>query len=389
MVIGLVLSSVPGYSETFFRNKIHFLTAAGIKVIIFTNNPSNTTTDYHFVEGFSWKGSWFFKVKQTLLAFIRIMLSLKKTQTLYRLNKQTGYSKKENFLSLLACAHILKFNLNWLHFGFATMALGKENLAKTIGAQMAVSIRGYDIAIYPMKNHECYRLLWERLDKLHYISDDLLSIALNQGFNSKISHQKITPAIDTSLFQGRRRSTIKTPLKIVTVARLHWKKGLEYTLEALSILNKREIDFEYTVIGSGEDYERLVYAGYQLGIKEKIRFVGKKTQEEIKEVFQESDIYLQYSVQEGFCNSALEAQAMGLLCIVSNAEGLTENILNNETGWIVPKRKPELLADQIIKVLNLTASDRVRISQAAVERTKKQFDLEKQKKDFETFYVNQ
>lgn len=51
-----------------------------------------------------------------------------------------------------------------------------------------------------------------------------------------------------------------------------------------------------------------------------------------------SDIYIQYSVQEGFCNAVLEAQATGMLCVVSDAEGLAENVLHEITGWVVPKK---------------------------------------------------
>ena len=45
-----------------------------------------------------------------------------------------------------------------------------------------------------------------------------------------------------------------------------------------------------------------------------------------------SDVYIQSSVQEGFGNAVLEAQASGLCCIVSDAEGLSENVLNEKTG---------------------------------------------------------
>lgn len=386
MVVGLVLFSKPGYSETFFRNKIRFLTEAGIKVIVFANNADGKNADYSIVEGFCWGNNRIKRAEKAILAIMRLMRSPNKTLTLYRLNKVDGYSAKKNFLSLLASAHILKFKLNWLHFGFATVALGRENLAKTLGARMAISIRGFDIAIYPQDNPDCYRLLWRRLDKLHCISDDLLSLAAEQGFENKIPYRKITPAIDTSLFEKRKRSSFGSPLKIMTVARLHWIKGLEYTLEALSRLNSEGIDFEYTVIGDGEDYERLVFASYQLGIKEKVRFVGKKTPREVKQFLQESDIYLQYSIHEGFCNAVLEAQAMGLLCIVSDGGALPENVLHERTGWIVPKRDAAALADRIIKVINLSEAERTRISRAATKRISGQFNLEKQKREFLEFY---
>ena len=50
---------------------------------------------------------------------------------------------------------------------------------------------------------------------------------------------------------------------------------------------------------------------------------------EIKISLNNSDVYLQYSVQEGFCNAVLEAQAMGLLCVVSDGGALPENVIDN------------------------------------------------------------
>ena len=55
-------------------------------------------------------------------------------------------------MSILRSSHIIRYDLDWLHFGFATCALGRENLASLIGAKMSTSIRGYDIAIYPKIN---------------------------------------------------------------------------------------------------------------------------------------------------------------------------------------------------------------------------------------------
>lgn len=386
MQIGLILSSAPGYSETFFRNKIQFLTEAGVEIIVFADTAESIETNYKIVRGFSWNGSILSKTKNLIKAMLRLSRVPLKARKLYFLNKRDNYSKRENILSLLSSAHILVFDLDWIHFGFATQALGRENLAKVLEAQMAASIRGFDIGIYPLKHPNCYQLLWKRLNKLHYISDDLYSLALKQGFDSKISHQKITPAINVSVFQGNEITKFNSPVRILTVARLNWKKGLDYTLESLSLLNRKFFDFTYTVIGEGKDLERLLFACHQLGIKDKVSFVGKKSHQEVREYYQKSDIYLQYSIQEGFCNAVLEAQAMGLLCLVSDAEGLSENVLHNKTGWVVPKRRPDLLAQQILKVIDLTYGERTKISEAAIKRVKEQFNLEKQKREFLEFY---
>ena len=107
----------------------------------------------------------------------------------------------------------------------------------------------------------------------------------------------------------------------------------------------------------------------------------------VREAMEEADIYLQYSIQEGFCNAALEAQAMGLLCIVSDAEGLSENVLHGKTGWVVPKPKPDLLAQQILDVLAMPAEKLGRIRQAATGRVQKEFNLHKQQQEFVAFYA--
>ena len=97
---------------------------------------------------------------------------------------------------------------------------------------------------------------------------------------------------------------------------------------------------------------------------------------------------MQYSVQEGFCNAVLEAQATGLLCIVSDAEGLPENVLHGITGWVVPKRRPDLLAGQIESVLHMPPEQREQIRRQAIERVRREFNLEKQQREFLEFYAD-
>ncbi|MBR9845704.1 MAG: glycosyltransferase, partial [Algicola sp.] len=91
-------------------------------------------------------------------------------------------------------------------------------------------------------------------------------------------------------------------------------------------------------------------------------------------------------VQEGFCNAVLEAQAMGLMCIVSNAEGLSENVMHNKSGWVVPKREPNLLAKKIREVIYLDEVEKKTIREFAVNRVRSQFGLEDQNLSFLKFY---
>lgn len=386
--IGLVLPSVPGYSETFFRSKIAGLQKNGAKVIIFAAHKGKANEELPCVLYLAPKlnGSKIETLFNSLLILSKAFLLHFKISVHYlSLEKEEGCSLIERLKKLISNYFILKHRLDWLHFGFGTMALGRENVATVINAKMAVSFRGFDIGIYPLKHPKCYDQLFKKADKIHVISDDIAELLYRQGLNKKHIVTKITPAIDSSFFS----STISTDSKVnqfVTVGRLHWKKGFEYTLEALCMLKKNGLAFHYTIIGEGPEYERLVFASYQLGLQKNVTFAGKLSPDKVKEQLEASTIYIQYSIQEGFCNAVLEAQAMGLLCIVSDAEGLSENVLHGETGWVVTKRNPIALAEKIEEVIALAPLLQKQITLKAKQRVEEEFNIDKQTKAFVDFY---
>jgi colanic acid/amylovoran biosynthesis glycosyltransferase len=259
-------------------------------------------------------------------------------------------------------------------------------VARSIGAKMAVSIRGFDIAVYPVKHPGCYKILWKYLDKLHTISDDLLVLAKNHGLPGGIPIEKITPAIDVNQFKSDPKVMNVEELVFMTTGRLHWKKGFVQTIEALAILKAQGLKFIYKIVGEGPEYERIAFAAYQLGLKEEVRFLGKLPHQQVRKELESANIYIQYSIQEGFCNAVLEAQAMGKLCIVSNAEGLSENVLHEQTGWVVPKYAPNALARTISKVVALNPEEKSTITKNAQKRVQEEFNIEKQQREFLNFY---
>ena len=385
MKIGLVLSSTPAYSETFFNSKIKGLQKNGFEVVLFVNSK-DTHFDLCTVKEQVQFRSFFIFLKSLGLILTKLSTLLK----FISLETKQNVSFKRILKKLILNQHILQeSNVDWLHFGFATQAIGRENIAKAVGAKMAVSLRGFDIGIYPLKNPKCYDLLWLNINKLHVISNDLLNLAYANGFKKNVPYQKITPAIDTSFFinQSLKDASNKNLLQLMTIGRLHWKKDYTSIIIALKNLKDRGIDFEYTIIGDGPEEEKLKYLVYELGLINNIIFTGKISQKEILIYFKKSHFYLQYSLQEGFCNAVLEAQSMGVLPIVSNAEGLSENVLNNITGWVIQKNSPKLLAEKIVEVINLPDGNKEKIRKQAIERIKKEFNIEKQQKEFIDFYT--
>ena len=386
--IGLVLSSAPGYSETFFRNKIKGLQDNGYEVTLFVDYPpensrnlSCKTISNGVLQGNALKRS--FSVLEII--FKSLCNHFESSYRLFKLERADGLSLKDGFKSLILNEFLLNKRLDWLHFGFGMLAHNRENVAKAINAKMAVSFRGFDLYLSPLKHPGCYKRLFSKQVKYHVLSNEMKETLIEQNISA--THiDVITPAIDVGFFTSEETKNENEILQIVTVARLHWKKGLEYTLEALTILKRQNIPFHFKIIGDGEERERLIFTAHQLGILDHIDFIGKLPPNEVRQALNQADIYLQYSIQEGFCNAVVEAQSMGLLCIVSNAEGLSENIMDSKTGWVIPKRQPRLLAQKIEEVLNMPISEKRKIQQNAKVRAKQYFNLEAQHQAFKAFY---
>lgn len=386
--IGLVLSNVPGYSETFFRNKIKGLQESGFEVILFVdqNQPKDDTFPCDIVMAPNFDVNLFLKFIRISSAFLKaVFINTTRSYRLFKLDKQDGLSLKKCFKQLVLNQFLLSRKIDWLHYGFGMLAVNRENVAHAIGAKMAVSFRGFDLYLSPLKHKDCYRLLFLKNVHYHVLSNKMKLIIKAKGVPESLV-SVITPAIDVSLFQSQEKQQLNQPIELVSIARLHWVKGLEYTLESLAILKKEGLDFKYTIIGDGKEYERLVFAVHQLNLKDHVIFKGKITQTDVKNELEQADIYIQYSIQEGFCNAVLEAQAMGLLCVVSDADGLSENVLDRKTGWIVQKRNPKLLAEKINEIVKLSTMEHQKIRGNAKHRIKEEFNLKKQQEEFVTFY---
>lgn len=388
MKIGLIFTNLPSNTETFFLNKIRGLRKQGHEVFLFGQTDSENKKKYVIPHPNLDKNFIFRFLKVTLTLIMFFFTKPKITFSFLRLETNDGcpffYSLENLFLN----SHILKKKLDWVHFSYCNVAIRRENVAKSIGAKMSISLRGYDISIYPLKNIGCYQKLWVKVDKVHSISNDLLCTAKNQGLGEKKSYMIINPAIDVTHFTLKRNTKKKNNKEInfLTVSRLHWKKGLDYTLEAMFLLKRKGLNFKYTIIGEGLEFERLMVTCNQLELSRNVRFLGHVEHNKLNPFYSNADIYLQYSIQEGFCNSVLEAQSMGLICVASDAEGLKENIIDGKTGYIVEKRNPSKLANKIHDITGQKNSSLEDIRLRATSRVKKEFNLKSQSDLFNKFY---
>lgn len=393
MRIGIIIPSPPAYSETFFTSKIKALQEKGNEVILFANSKDRKNNDFSVVYAPKLHPNSLVRMFQSFYLLIGVFVKAPKVSSkLWRLHRSSGDGIVASLKSIIISAHIINHNLDWLHFGFATMGVDREFVGKAIGAKVAVSFRGYDIHQTSLTHGpEYYERLFEQTDVIHSISNYLINHA-RWYFNLSefVKIQVIQPAIDTDKFkfQNPQNNLGKNKrLRLLVVSRLHWIKNIEDIIHSLSLLiHKYGMDAELTIVGDGNQYERLKYAAYQLGVYKQVVFKGMVSSDQIPKFYHEHDIFIQYSHAEGFCNAVLEAQASGTLVVVSDTEGLIENISVNETGWSAQRSDPHALASTILKVYNLPEPIKAEVRQNARLRVEKQFNLHNQIEQFVNMY---
>ncbi|HFU4127592.1 TPA: glycosyltransferase [Streptococcus suis] len=111
-----------------------------------------------------------------------------------------------------------------------------------------------------------------------------------------------------------------------TVANVGMKyKGHRYVFEAVYELKKLGKDFEYRLIGNG-DQKRLRTLVKKLGLEQEVIFLGSLPHKEVFEELKAIDVYIQPSLQEGLPRAVVEAMSLACPVIGSNVGGIPELI---------------------------------------------------------------
>ncbi|WCO03095.1 glycosyltransferase [Psychroserpens ponticola] len=136
---------------------------------------------------------------------------------------------------------------------------------------------------------------------------------------------------------------VKTPLnnkikQLITVGRLSPEKGHE---RVLNILSKLDTDWHYTIIGEGNQYEKLMEQIKALHFEDKITYI--KYTSHVAQYLSESDIFIQGSYVEGFPNAVMESCAVGTPVVAFEAPGGTKDIIQNGINGFIAKDEEEYL----------------------------------------------
>jgi glycosyltransferase involved in cell wall biosynthesis len=169
-----------------------------------------------------------------------------------------------------------------------------------------------------------------------------------------------------------------TPPRFVLVGRLVQLKGVDVTLQAFRHVVSEIPKAKLTIVGDGPERRELEALVDDLGLKDNVRFTGWLSQDEVRDVLQHSDIFVQHSlVPEGWAVSVAEASATGLPVVVTETGGLKEQVVDGVTGLMVPVGAVHRTQEAMLRL----AQDhdlRARMGTAGRERMIQEFDVKGQ-----------
>ncbi len=163
----------------------------------------------------------------------------------------------------------------------------------------------------------------------------------------------ILPPVDTHFFsptysEKDKFLEEKRGLKIVSVALVNPIKGFEFFIKMASLLNSKHDNLQFFIVGPHFDSQKnYVNTLYKLRDEYQVSnlYFYKDCKKLIK-VLNSTDIYVCSSLAESGPISLFEAMSMGKAVISTDVGDVAKIIKNGESGWIVPTKNPDLLAEK-------------------------------------------
>lgn len=365
MKIAFIVGMFPKLSETFILNQITGLIDVGHKVEIFAWERANEEKIHpkvikynllektHYLQDFASPAN---KVKRVFKTTGLICTHIWKHPWVI-IKALNVFKLGEKALSLRILFYLIpffksKFDIIYCHFG----PTGKEFLflKEVFKLPYITKFYGYDVSGYIRKNdRNVYKKLFEGGDLFLAISNYMRNRLIQLGCPQEkiIVHHM---GIDLQKFKFTlRQLPLDGRIKILTVARLVEKKGLNYSIEAVAQVIPKYPNIEYKIVGDGPLRNTLNGLIDELGVREQIKLVGWKDSSEVKALMGKAHIFLLHSVtatngdMEGIPVSLMEAQAVGVPVISTYHSGIPELVQDGKSGFLVSEKNVDAFSERL------------------------------------------
>ena len=389
--LAYIVSRFPDFTETFILREIWSMHCRGWPVAIFSLldtrgepivHPEARKLSSHVIytpfllSKTLWRSVWFFLRNRTkkMLKILCLLSFHNRTSLELYLKTWILFPKATLIAYLMEKRGIQHIHVHWAHHP-ATVALIVHILT---GITFSFTAHAHDLYINRV-------LLPVKIDKARFV----VTIA---GYNIKILQKHTTPAhlgkihliynsVDLDYFSPVDKQPQVPPL-VLAIGRLIPMKGFNYLIMACSELHRQGIAFQCVIVGSGPELKRLRKTIAEEGLKDIVRCVGPKSQQDIKEFLQRASLFVMPSIvatngsHDGLPTVLIEALAMRVPSIATTIAGIPEIIDDNQTGTLVPPGNVQSLSENIKRVL-LDRSLAERLAKKGREMVEERFSLDR------------
>ena len=238
--------------------------------------------------------------------------------------------------------------------GVAAVMLGKY-----FNKPVVVTARGSDINLLPQYPLPRKMILWAAenaravITVCSYLKDEMVRLGARPD--------RITPlrnGVDLQRFAPLDREAARAKLgldgyTLLSVGRLSEVKGHDITIKALTRLPGVTL----MLAGDGPDRPKLQALARELGVQDRVRFLGPVPQTELRTYYNAADLSVLASSREGWANVLLESMACGTPVVATSICGTPEVVASADAGRLMPERTPESLAEAV-QLLRASEPDR-------------------------------
>ena len=259
----------------------------------------------------------------------------------------------------------LSYDLVDAHYYFpdgVAIALLKRFLNKPF----TITARGTDINLIPNYRLPKQMILWaaRRASASITVSKALKECLIQLGVDKQKIHA-LQNGVSLDFFKPLNRNECKAKWNVagktlLSVGNLIESKGHHLVIEALKALP----EYQLLIVGDGELKYQLENQVADSKLKDRVKFLGTLTQDELVEVYSAAELLILASSREGMPNVLLEAISCGTPVLAANVGGAAEIIDNKIIGRLLLDRSPAGIIDGVQQVVG-SHLDREKIRAAA------------------------